>query len=310
MGTAPALWMLASALAFATMGAQTFALGGRCDWLLIALVRAIAMFLMAVGLAWRKGVALPVFHPRTLWLRSLTGSLSLVCNFYAMTRLPVADVLTITNTYPLWILILTAVAYHVMPTRGEVLGVIIGLAGVVLVQRPHLGGDRLASSLAVVASLSTAVAMLGLHRLRNVDARAIVAHFAGVAAILSLIWMAARGWPLGPRADEPVTWLLLAGVAVSGTIGQFFLTKAYASGPPGEVAVISLSQVAFGLMFDILVWGRQVEPLSWLGFALVLAPTAWLAGRAGSRSRQAAVATRAAATKPEPRAYPVAADTP
>src|SRR5690349_9052119 len=81
----PAAWMIASAFLFALMAALTHALGSRCDWLAIASVRGLFMFVSAVVVARAAGVELVVWRPGTLWVRSLTGSFSLVCNFYAMT---------------------------------------------------------------------------------------------------------------------------------------------------------------------------------------------------------------------------------
>ncbi|MBX6313080.1 MAG: DMT family transporter [Isosphaeraceae bacterium] len=285
----PALWMLAGALAFAAMGALTYALGSRCDWLLIALVRAVFMFSTTTLLAKAAGVRLVVFEPPTLWVRSLAGSFSLVCNFFAMTRLPVADVLTLTNTYPLWIVLLTALLFRQPPTIGEMAGMISGLAGVALIQQPHLGGDRWAAGVALLGSISTAVAMLGLHRLRGIDARAIVAHFAGVATLVAGAWLLLRRGSLAAGMLPPSTWLLLLAVGVSGTIGQFFLTRAYAAGAPARVSVIGLSQVVFGMGLDVAIWGRTLSPTTLAGIALVLAPTAWMTLRAGRKL--AAVAT-------------------
>ena len=279
----PALWMLCGALAFAVMGALTHALGSRCDWLLIALVRALFMFVLAVGMARLSGARLVIWEPPTLWVRSLAGSFSLVCNFYAMTRLPIADVLTLTNTYPLWIVLMSAALLGVSPSWVEIAGVISGLAGVALIQRPHLGGDRLAAAIALASSVSTAVAMLGLHRLRGLDARAIVAHFSGVGSLVAGAWLLLRGVPDLSRELEPATLLMLLGVGISGTIGQLFLTRAYAAGPPGEVSVVGLSQVVFAMGFDMLIWGRRLTPLTLVGFALVLGPSAVLTGRAARR---------------------------
>jgi drug/metabolite transporter (DMT)-like permease len=76
-------------------------------------------------------------------------------------------------------------------------------------------------------------------------------------------------------------------VGVSGTIGQFYLTRAYAAGPPTRVAVVGLTQVVFAMILDMVVWQRTFTPLTLAGFALVLAPTAWLAGKVGRRLRQA-----------------------
>ena len=280
----PALWMTCGALAFALMGTLAHALGPRCDWLLIALVRAVFMFTSTALLARAAGVRLVVLEPRTLWVRSLAGSFSLVCNFFAMTRLPVADVLTLNNAYPIWIVLLSALALRRPPAGREALGVACGVLGVVLIQRPHLAGDDLAILVALGGSVSTAVAMLGLHRLRGLDARAIVAHFAGVASLVAGGWLVVRRHAIGPAVFEPATLLMLLGVGVTGTIGQFFLTKAYAAGAPARVAVIGLSQVVFAMAFDAALWGRGITPATLAGSCLILAPAAWLMagpGRAG-----------------------------
>lgn len=272
----PALWMLVGACAFAAMGALTHALGSRCDWLLVALLRALFMFTSATALARSSGVRLVVWDPPTLWMRSLAGSFSLVCNFYALARLPVADAITLSNAYPLWIVLATAVVLRQIPTRGEVLGVVCGLAGVALIQRPHLGGDRLAVVAAILGSFATAVAMLGLHRLRGVDPKAIMAHFAAVASLVVSGWLLVRRDVPATLIFDRTTTLLLLAVGVTGTIGQFFLTKAYAAGPPGEVAVIGLTQVVFAMGFDVLFWKRSMPLETIIGFFLVLAPTAWI----------------------------------
>jgi drug/metabolite transporter (DMT)-like permease len=281
----PAVWMIAGAFAFAVMGTLTYALGSRCDWLWIALARAVFMFGSAVVMAKARGARLAVWEPRTLWVRSLAGSFSLVCNFYAMTRLPIADVLTLTNTYPLWILVLSSLFLGLKPTIGEVAGIILGLIGVALIQQPHGAGDRLAVLIALGSSVSTAVAMLGLHRLRGIHATAIVAHFSGVASLVTVAWLLVRGLGAPPSLLRlPSTGPMLLLLCASGTIGQLCLTKAYAAGPPSEVSIVGLSQVVFAMGFDVALWGRRLTPASLIGFALVLGPTAWLTGRAQRRA--------------------------
>ncbi|MEW4570470.1 DMT family transporter [Tautonia sp. JC769] len=299
-----ALWMLVGAVSFAVMGALTHALGPRCDWLIVALTRAVFMFGSAWLLAVSAGVRLAVFRPPTLWIRSLAGSVSLICNFYAMSVLPVADALTLTTMYPLWIVVFSAFWLRQMPSALEVLGMLGGLFGVVLIQRPHLGGNALAVGVAVGSSLTTAVALVGLHRLRNVDTRAVVAHFAGVASLIAGAWLlvqASNGTAHRLRPDL-VTLALLLGVAVSGTLGQFCLTKAYALGVPTRVAVIGLSQVVFAMAFDLWIWGRVLTPMTLLGMAFVLGPTALLTTQARRRLRDVARPHRSprAPAVPEP----------
>src|SRR5262249_38881507 len=92
---------------------------------------------------------------------------------------------------------------------------------------------------------------------------------------------------LSPDSDPLILPLLLA-VGVTGTLGQILLTRAYAAGAPARVAVLGLTQVVFGMGFDVLLWQRTLPPASLAGTALVLAPTAWLIRRRSPRSARCA----------------------
>lgn len=65
-----------------------------------------------------SGVRLFVFHPPMLWIRDIAGSISLVCTFFALVRLPAGDVLALTNIFPLWIALLSWPVLGVRPTLG------------------------------------------------------------------------------------------------------------------------------------------------------------------------------------------------
>jgi drug/metabolite transporter (DMT)-like permease len=278
----PAIWMVTAAFSFASMGAFAHAVGPRCDWLVIALVRIISTFVFSVSLAWIAGARLVLRKPRTLWIRSISGTISLLCSFYALTHLPVADVLTLTNTYPLWIVLLSLRQVRRNEIALDLLCVVSGVVGVVLIQRPYLSGQgNLAVAVALLGSVTTAVAMLGLHRLRSVDARAVVAHFSGLASLVLAGWVSFHPAIASASTFDQSTFLMLLGVGLSGTIAQVFLTKAFASGPPSRISVLSLTQVVFAMGYDIAFEGRILGPSTLVGFALVLVPTGWITLHSG-----------------------------
>ena len=72
----PYLWMLIGAFAFAMMGTLTHALRDHFDWQVIALVRATLALVFATGLAVANGTRFVYFKPRTLWIRSIAGSVN------------------------------------------------------------------------------------------------------------------------------------------------------------------------------------------------------------------------------------------
>jgi drug/metabolite transporter (DMT)-like permease len=269
--------MLGGSLAFALMGGLAHALGPRCDWQVIALARCAIPLLLVLAWARACGVRLVFVRPGTLWVRSIAGSVSLLSTFFALTRLPVSDVFTLTNMFPIWVAVLSWPLLGELPPGHVWLSVASGMLGVILIQQPHLAEGDFALLLAVAASFSTAMAMLGLHRLRGVDTRAIVVHFSAVASLMCLASFFLFERPLRLVAvRDGCTALMLLGVGVLATIGQLFLTKAFTGGHPAKVSVVGLSQIVFAMAVDVSLLGNSFGWVTLLGILLVVAPTAWL----------------------------------
>jgi drug/metabolite transporter (DMT)-like permease len=281
--TLPYAWMLCGVIAFSVMAALTHMLGGLFEWNLVATARTGLALTISAALTYWAGAKFVFWGPRALWIRSIAGSVSLLCTFYALPRLPISDVLTLTNMFPIWVALLSWPLVGETPSLSAWLAIALGMVGVVLVAQPHLVHDeKLPAAMAVVASLSTAVSMLGLHRLQQIDPRAIVVHFSFVsllACLASLVVIPQRALSMSQFDGRSISMLLVVGV--TATIGQIFLTKAFAAGSPAKVSVVALSQVAFAMTFDAVVEGRTFGVVGLIGIALVLAPTAWLIVSAG-----------------------------
>lgn len=277
----PYLWMLMGAASFATMGALIHALHGTLHWAVVAVVRTVLTALFALLLAWSRGARPVVWGPISLWVRSFAGSAALVGVFYSLPRLPLGDTLTLTNMYPLWVTLLSWPVVRQRPSAGVWAAVACSLVGVVLLQQPHLAAGDPTVLVALGSSMASAVALLGLHRLHHIDPGAVVAHFSAVATAVLLGILAAFPPPRWtPASGELLPWLMLIGVGLSATAGQVLLTKAFAAGPPARVSVVGLTQVGFGMIFDMMFWGRRPDGLALLGVVLVTGPTAWLMLRA------------------------------
>jgi drug/metabolite transporter (DMT)-like permease len=282
----PYVWMLVGSFCFAWMGAAAHALRARCDWQVVALARSTLPLVFGASLALLAGARLVLFSPRILWVRSIAGSISLVCTFFALTVLPPSHVFTLSSSFPIWVALLSWPLYGERPSLQVWLSVAGSVLGVAVLEMSLPATDVEATTfprwLAVVSTLiaafSTAVAMLGLHRLRHIHPWAIVAHFSGVALFFSLASFAFGASAPPPSHSHPQTntLLLLLAVGTTATVGQLFLTKAFTAGPPAKISVVNLTQVVFALLIDVLFWDRRFNALTLAGMALVLAPTAWL----------------------------------
>lgn len=273
----PFLWMLLGSFSFALMSTAAHALTDRCDWQVVALARTALVLVFVTPFAVAGKTKLVIWKSGTLWIRSIAGSVSVVCTFFALHRLPVSDVLTLTNMFPVWVALFSWPVLRERPSASVWLSVVIGLAGVILIQQPHFAAGNFAPLFALLSSLSTAVAMIGLHRLYYLETAAIVLHFSAVAVLFCIasFFLFGHSFALASVLDGKIL-LLLTGVGLGATVGQVCLTKAFAAGPPAKVSVVALTQIVFAMALEVLFFKRHYNAETLLGIALVMAPTAWL----------------------------------
>ncbi len=270
----------------------------QCDWQMVAVFRAGLVAVFAAIIALAIGVKL-VFWPWRLWIRSISGSASMVCTFYAFGHLPVPDVITLTNTFPIWVALLAWPLYGRPPGMKMACAILIGVMGVALVEQPHFQAGNLGVFSALAAALFTAIAMLGLHSLGRIEPLAVVVHFSAVATVFCV-----AAYFVGPLQHpaasvlEPMIALKLLGMGLFALVGQLFLTLAFSRGAPAKVSVVGLTQIVFALAFGVWLFDHPVNKLTLLGTLLVIAPTAWLLTR--PRGEKSSEPTRT----PEPQARP------
>lgn len=277
-GVKPYLWMLCGSGWFAAMVLFIDACKGDCDWQVVMVVRSSLATLFAVLMAVGTRVPLAIPGPPTLWLRSVSGSLSMVCTFYALTHLPPSDVLVITNSFPIWVALFSWPAFGERPTLGVLAAVLCGVAGVAVTQKATVGVEfGLAHYAAVFASIFTAVAMMGLNRLKGIPSLAVVVHFSAVS-----LFVCGACYFVFPRTvgnDKLAEWRVmfdLLMVGATATVGQVFLTKAFKGGAATKVSVVGLSQVVMVMAWERAVHGRVFDEWQLFGTALVLGPTGYL----------------------------------
>jgi drug/metabolite transporter (DMT)-like permease len=148
-----------------------------------------------------------------------------------------------------------------------------------LIQSPHFQGNpkaTLAITLALAAALTSSIAMLGLHRLKEVHPWAVVVHYSGVATVFVLASFFVGDLPDIAGLQDSRTLALLGGVGITATLGQFCITQAFARGEPARVSVVGLAQIVFALGLDLAFTGQLPQAITLAGITLVLAPTAWM----------------------------------
>lgn len=284
-------WMLFSALCFALMGAFTHALAGTFDWTVIAFARAFINFVFVAMLALSTNKPLIFLSaPKNLWLRSVTGTVSIFGTFYTFSNLPIAEATSILNTMPLWMALLVAFISKEHVPRTIWFAVVCGVIGVAFVQQPHFDQGNFTVAVGLVGALFASVAVYNLHRTKNVHPTTIVAHFTLVASIITFVAMIPSLHTLFEEVRySPQIVIALIGVGASGTVAQLAMTRAYMKGNPAVNSTVGLAQVAFATVFDVLLWNRSFNLITIFGILLITVPTTLFVARIQLRNRTQSV---------------------
>lgn len=221
------------------------------------------------------GMALATRQPLGHVVRGLVGVSAMWLSFAALAFIPLAEAIAFSYATPLVIVVLAALLLgEVVPAyRWGVLAV--GLAGIVLMLWPSFShaafgagqGPLIGAGLALAGAVGAGFAVTQVrHLTRTETSEAIVFYFSVVASLAGLA-TAPFGWVM---PDARVA-LILAGMGISGGLGQICMTAANRYAPASVVAPLNYATLLWAAGFGIIFLGEWPHPLVALGAAVVVA---------------------------------------
>jgi drug/metabolite transporter (DMT)-like permease len=196
--------------------------------------------------------------PSQIW-RGLVGTVSMGCGFFALTRLPLPEAVTLTYAMPLFIVILSAIFLHEVVRLYRWTAVIVGLVGVVIIAWPRLtlfstgvdSGAALGALVALAGAALGAVAQMLVRTLIKTERSAtIVLYFLLSSAVISLVTV-----PFGWVMPSPLTALMLVGAGFAGGIAQVMLTESYRHADMSVIAPFEYTSLVFSVIIGFLFFG-------------------------------------------------------
>jgi len=271
--SAPVLMLIASLL-FAMMGVCVKLASAHYGVGEIVFYRGLIGATVIAGVSRWHGDTLRTRVPAMHFWRSLTGVISLVLWFYAISHLPLATAITLNYMSSVWMalfLIGGAVMLGSSRVDGKLVGtVLLGFVGVALVLRPTIEHDQLWPGLVgLLSGMLAAMAYLqvtALGRAGETEYR-VVFYFSigGIAAgLLMMLWSGAS-----PHSAASVLWL--AAVGVLATVAQLMMTRAYATGRTLVNASLQYLGIAWAFVFGVLLFDDPITPMAVGGMVLIVA---------------------------------------
>ena len=274
-------WMLVAGALFAAMGTFAKFLGGYFSGAELAFYRSlIGLVLLGTFVALKPVSIATPFWKGHIW-RGLTGTISLIGFFYAMTKLPLATAITLNYTSPIFLTILSTILLKEKFRPPLVFAIALGFVGVALLLRPTFEGENAhAGFIGLASGFFAACAYVNVKKLGNAGEPEwrVVFYFAVTGAICSAIFQALTEFEFHPVNAATAAYLL--GVGLAATAAQLAMTRAYHSGNTLVVGAFAYSTVVFASLAGIVFFNEVLPPIAWVGMVIIIV-SGVLAKRAG-----------------------------
>ena len=246
-------------------------------------VMAMALLALAVPL---MGLRLRPVNLRAVVARSAIHGLAMFIYFGALAFLPVAIVAAGLFSAPIFVLLISRLAYGQRIGPVRIMAVATGFAGVVLVLGPSaLSGASLAALLPVLAGALYAMGNIATRQwCAQESAETLVAGFflalGGIGALGMLVLavlapMAAEGtagfllrgpvWPSG----QFLFWTFVQ--AAGSLVGVGMMIRAYQLTDAGRASVMEYVILPASALWSWMLWGETLGLVAWAGMALIVA---------------------------------------
>lgn len=286
------LWMLVTGLLFIAVTALVKYMGPRLPAAESAFLRyAIGLVFLLPALGALRQTSLSRRQWTLFGLRGFCHALGVILWFYAMTRIPIAEVTAMNYLAPIYVTLGAAVFLGEKLAARRIAAVCLGLMGAAIILRP---GFR-EVSLGHLAMLFAAVVFAGSYLLAKVLADevrpAVVVAMLSIFVTLALAPFALPVW-VTPTLREV---LLLTAVAVFATAGHYTMTLAFAAAPVTVTQPITFLQLLWATSLGVLAFNEPVDIWVIVGGFVILGSVTFITWREAMLKRQ--ITPNANATK-------------
>ena len=202
-----------------------------------------------------------------LILRSIFGSLGIFCNFWALSRLTIADASILNKMSPFFAIIMSIFILHELPGVFEWFCVAAAFAGTLFVVKPTAGLASIPAAIGLAGGFfaGTAYTFVRLLGRKGERGPVIVMFF---SAFSCLAFLPSLLFHYHPMTAAQV--LSLLGAGISASLGQLCVTKAYSLAPAKEISVFDYSQVLFAAIWGFLFLGEIPDMFSRIGYVIII----------------------------------------
>ncbi|EIZ1359896.1 DMT family transporter [Vibrio vulnificus] len=266
-------YMILSALGFALMSASVkyVSVHGIPLFEIVA-ARALVSLIISYLDVKRKGISVWGNNKRWLFARGAVGTLALMCVYYAVTALPLAEATILQYVHPVFTALLAVLFLKERVQPATLACIVLCLLGVFTMVYPSFDASgaselpMLSVGIALLGAFGSSIAYVIVRKLsRTEDSSVIIFYFPLVALPVSAML-------IGDDFVVPDVALILVLILVGifTQIGQFGLTKAMQTQTAGNASAYSYVQIVFSALLGVVLFNEVPSIWTLLGGSLIV----------------------------------------
>jgi drug/metabolite transporter (DMT)-like permease len=188
--------------------------------------------------------------------------------FYGVAVIPLAQLVALEFTNPLWVAVLAPLMLGESMTRARLIGATIGFIGVLVVARPGVAPLETGHFAALGAAVGFAMNTIFTKKLMRTDTTLCVLFWMTASqAVMGFAFAAPGGVTMFSLSMTP--WIVVVGVA--GLSAHYCLTSALGHAPASVVAPMEFVRLPVLATLGMLIYGEPLEIVVFAGGAIILA---------------------------------------
>lgn len=277
------LWMLVTGLCFVVVTGVVRHLGTGLPAAQSAFIRFLygILFLAPTLLpAVKRGI------PPQVWKLALSRGVlhvaAVILWFYAMARIPVAEVTAIGYLNPIVVTVGAALFLGERLAIRRMVAIAIALVGAIVILRPGFRDVAPGHLSQLGAAICFGLSFLFAKRLASLAAPSTIIALLALTVTIGLAPLAWAVW-------VPPTWVQmgwLAVVAAFATIGHYTMARAFAAAPLTVTQPVTFLQLVWATLLGWFAFGEAVDPLVLAGGAMIIAAISYMTWREAQLKRR------------------------
>ena len=205
-------------------------------------------------------------RPKEHFFRCIMGLMALVAIFIALRKLPLAIVVSLSFSAPLFITILSIFLLSEKVGIYRWLAVLIGFVGVIIITEPGIEEMNYLYLLPIIFCVGMSFVTITIRKLSSTEPIWLISIFFSIMILIVSLMTIPFGWVMPNFHD----FILLSLVGIMGGSANLFLTQSYKLSEVSLVAPLKYLSLIFAIIFGYLIWNEVPTTKTLIGASLVV----------------------------------------